>query len=244
MTDLYRQQWEALGADDPYWAVLTDPSKKDGGWNKVDFFQTGIDEIESLLKKTSHLGIQLRFELALDYGCGVGRLSRALSTSFRRVLGVDISDAMLSEARSANAGFDNIQFLRNDGGSLPFVADGTIDLVYSNIALQHSPRKNQRILIKEFCRILRPGGALIFQTPSHPNLGTVNGFLHFLLGNRILNIARRIKHGKTRIMEMHTIRKDEVLKLLTEEGMAILEAERYDPAGTAFINYRYFSIKG
>jgi ubiquinone/menaquinone biosynthesis C-methylase UbiE len=244
MTDRYRQQWEALGADDPYWAVLTDPSKKNGGWNKDEFFQTGIDEIEGLLKKISRLGIQLRFELALDYGCGVGRLSRALSTSFQRVLGVDIADAMLAEARSANAGFANIRFMRNNGVSLTDVAEGTVDFLYSNIVLQHSPRKNQRVLITEFCRVLRLGGTLIFQTPSHPNLRNLNGLIHFLLSNSILNIARRIRYGKTRIMEMHTIRKEEVLKLLREEGMTVFEAEKHDSAETAFISYRYFAVKG
>ncbi len=44
-------------------------------------------------------------------------------------------------------------------------------------------------------------------------------------------------------MEMHTIRKDEILKLLREEGMSILEAERYDFPGPTFISYRYFAIK-
>jgi ubiquinone/menaquinone biosynthesis C-methylase UbiE len=243
MIDRYRQQWEALGTNDPYWAVLTDPGKKAGRWNKAEFFQTGIDEIGSLLKKISRLGIQPRFELALDYGCGVGRLSRALSTSFERVLGIDISDAMLSEARSANAGFDNIQFLRNNGASLSGIAAETVDFIYSNIVLQHSPRKIQRVLIREFCRVLRPGAILVFQTPSHQNMGTVNGFLHLLLSNRILNMARRIRYGKGHVMEVHTIRKDEVLELLAKEGMSVLETERHDSAGPAFISFRYFAIK-
>ena len=206
MTDRYRQQWEALGTNDPYWAVLTDPRKKDGRWNKEEFFQTGINEIDSLLERTSRLGIQLGFELALDYGCGVGRLSRALSTLFQRVLGIDISEAMLSEARSANAELNNIQFLRNKGSSLASVRDGTVDFIYSNIVLQHSPRKNQCLLIREFCRVLRPGATLIFQTPSHQNMGTINGFLHLVLGNRVLNIVRRIRYGKGRVMELHAIR--------------------------------------
>jgi ubiquinone/menaquinone biosynthesis C-methylase UbiE len=243
MTGRHRQQWELLGAHDPYWAVLSDPTKKNGRWSKTEFFQTGIDEINILLQKTSRRGIRLRFELALDYGCGVGRLSRALSTSFQRVLGVDISDSMLSEARSVNSAFPNIQFLRNNGDSLAGVADGTVDFVYSNIVLQHSPRKTQCLLIKEFCRVLRPGGTLIFQTPSHQNLGKVKGLFHFLLGNNILNILRRIVYGRTRVMEMHTIRKEDVLELLREEGLAVHEVERYDSAGSSFISYRYFATK-
>ena len=244
MTERYRKQWEALGTNDPYWAVLADPRKKDGRWNKAEFFQTGIDEIDSLLIKISRLGMQLKFELAIDYGCGVGRLSRALSTSFQHVLGIDISDSMLSEARSANTGFDNIQFLRNNGDSLSGVADETVEFIYSNIVLQHSPRKIQRLLIREFCRVLRPGATLIFQTPSHPNMGTISGFLYLMLSNRILNIARRIWFGKGHVFEVHTIRKDEVLKLLRNEGLSVLEAERDDSAGPTFVSYRYFALKG
>lgn len=79
------------------------------------------------------LGIELRFGLAMDYGCGVGRLSNALSRSFQSVLGVDISSSMLLEARSANSGLDNVQFLHDNGESLTGVADGTVDFIYSDI---------------------------------------------------------------------------------------------------------------
>lgn len=243
MTERHQQQWEALGANDPYWAVLTDPAKKNGRWNKATFFETGVDEVDCLLKKISLLDIELRCELALDYGCGVGRISRALSIPFQHVLGIDFSEAMLAEARIANGGFDNIQFLSNNGNSLPGVADGSVDLVYSNIVLQHTPRKSQRLLIREFCRVLRPGGILVFQTPSHQNMATFSGILHFLLGNRILNVARRIRYGKGRVMEIHTIRKAQVLRLLEERGASVREIERYDSSGTAFVSYRYFAIK-
>lgn len=244
MTDRYRKQWEALGESDPYWAVITDPKKKGAKWNKEEFFQTGSAEIDRVQQKISRLGIQLRHGLALDYGCGVGRLSRSLSSRFQRVIGVDISDAMLKEARSANSEFVNIQFLRNNGQDLTEIADGTVDFIYSNIVLQHSPRKIQRLLIREFCRALCPGGILVFQTPSHSNPGTFKGIIHRFLGNPFLNVVRKIKYGKNCVMELHTLRKDEVLKLLSELGMSVLEIERYDSAGTAFVNYMYFAVKG
>lgn len=243
MTDRHRQQWEALGGNDPYWAVLTNPKKKGGRWNKEDFFQTGIDEINGVLAKISRLGIQLRFGVALDYGCGVGRLSQALASSFERVVGIDFSEAMLVEARSAHGQFTNIQFLRNSGESLIEVANGTVDFVYSNIVLQHIPRKQQGLLIREFCRVLRPGAALVFQTPSHPNMATIKGYVQLLFGNRVLNIARKMIYGKGHVMELHTLRRNEVLKILSEEGMSVREAERYDSAGNAFISYRYYAIK-
>ncbi|MBL0143203.1 MAG: methyltransferase domain-containing protein [Betaproteobacteria bacterium] len=243
MTDRCRQQWEALGANDPYWAVLTDPAKKGGRWDKEEFFQTGIDEIDGLLEKLSRLRIQPGSGLALDYGCGVGRLSRALAMKFRHVVGVDISEAMLSVARSENAGFPNIRFLRNDGRSLADIDDGTVDFIYSVIALQHAPRTTQQSLIREFCRVLRPGGTLVFQTPSHPDARTVHGLLHILLGNRVLNLARRLRYGRGHVMEMHTNRREEVLRLLGEKGMSVVEVERYDFSGAAFVSYRYFATR-
>lgn len=239
----HRQQWETLGTDDPYWAVLSESAKQHGGWDKEEFFQTGVDEIRYVLAQVSTLGVEHRFGIALDYGCGVGRLSRALSASFERVVGVDISEAMLTEARAANSNFHNIQFVRNGGKKLPDVADDSIDFIYSNIALQHSPRASQSSVLKEFCRVLRPGGALVFQTPSHQNLTTIKGFLHLLLGNRILNLARTIKYGKRRVMEMHTFAKHEVLELLRKDGLTIVKVERYDAAGDAFVGFLYFATK-
>ncbi|MGF6918940.1 class I SAM-dependent methyltransferase [Paraburkholderia sp. 40] len=243
MNNRIRQQWEALGSDDPYWAVLSHPEKQHGGWNKDEFFRTGTDEIADALAKASSLEVRLRFDVALDYGCGVGRLSRALSPSFQRVIGIDISDAMLAEARSANTSFDNIQFVRNSGNALPSIGDGEIDFIYCNIVLQHSPRKTQRSLLGEFSRVLRPGGLLIFQTPAHQNLMTLKGLLHFLLGNHVLNIGRTLKYGKARVMEMHTFPKSDVLKTLDEAGASVLKVERFDCAGRSFISYVYFVTK-
>jgi hypothetical protein len=42
-----RRHWERLGRRDPYWAVLTDPDKRGGGWNIDDFFRSGVDEIDA-----------------------------------------------------------------------------------------------------------------------------------------------------------------------------------------------------
>lgn len=241
--DRYSRQWEALGADDPYWAVLTDPRRKDGGWDKAEFFQTGVAEIGRVLKTLSRLGIAPRFGLALDYGCGVGRLSRALSQRFQRVLGVDIAEAMLAEARTAHAECPNIEFVRNSGDDLAGIDDASVDFIYSNIVLQHAPRTSQRLLIAEFCRVLGAGGVLVFQVPAHPNLRTANGLLHALAGNRLLNVARRLRYGRRGVMEMHTMAKHEVLDLLSAGGMTLVEAERSNASGSAFVGYRYFAVK-
>jgi ubiquinone/menaquinone biosynthesis C-methylase UbiE len=102
------------------------------------------------LKKISELGIALERGLALDYGCGVGRLSRALASRFERVDGVDMSELMLKEARDVNRSYTNLSFLRNNGHDLNLVDTGTVNFIYSHIALQHSPNGDQQSVISEF----------------------------------------------------------------------------------------------
>ncbi|WP_418316411.1 class I SAM-dependent methyltransferase [Piscinibacter sakaiensis] len=243
MTNRYRKQWEALAADDPFWAVLTDPRMKGGKWDSAAFFQTGTDEIGQLVRDVSELGIEVTPGIALDYGCGVGRLSRALSKAFAQVIAVDISETMLARARIEHASFTNIRFIRGNGNDLHSVGDASIDFVYSNIVLQHAPQATQRALIAEFCRVLRPGGALVFQTPSHPHLNSLNGIVHRLAGNRVLNLARRLKYGRAGVMEMHTFRRGRVVELLRRTGMQLISVQRDDAAGGVFASYRYFAVK-
>jgi len=243
MVDKFKKQWETLGKEDPYWAVLSDPEKQGGRWSEEDFFQTGEDEIKSLLARISQLGLTPSFAVALDYGCGVGRLSRALSGSFERVIGVDISQAMLAEAQSVNQAYDNIQFLHNDGRSLQGIRGETVDFIYCNLVLQHSPRTVQASIIREFCRVLRPEGGLVFQTASTQNKKTIGGMAHYCFGNLANKIVTRIRYGDKYVMEMHTIKKPEVLKILEESKMKLVAVEQCDFAGDVFISHRYYTVK-
>ena len=243
MSDRIREQWEALGASDPYWAVLTHADKKGGRWDKAAFFATGVAEIDGIEQRLAELAASPDRNLALDYGCGVGRLTRALAARFERVIGVDISQAMLDEARRANHEVANIEFVRGNGRDLAGVADASIDFLYSNIVLQHSSPDHQRSIIREFCRVMSPRGVLVFQTPSYANYRTVQGVLHAVLGNRVLNLARRFVYGKRGVMELHTLDKAEVLTLLQVGRMRLLEAQRYDSAGPAFVGHMYFTTR-
>ncbi|MFA7605105.1 MAG: methyltransferase domain-containing protein [Rhodocyclaceae bacterium] len=137
MKEKYREQWEKLGSDDPYWAVLTDPNKKGGKWSAEEFFKTGKEEIEDILSRLSKLGINPGRGVALDFGCGVGRLSRALAREFQKVIALDISSSMLKEARKVNYGIENIEFTHNTSEYLKTIPESSIDFLYSNIVLQH-----------------------------------------------------------------------------------------------------------
>ena len=239
----FKKQWESLGSTDPYWAVLASPSKMNRKWDKDVFFQTGVREISAVLDKVSGFGVGLNFGLALDYGCGVGRLCRALSSSFEKVIGVDFSSSMLTEAKAVNDKFKNIQFVQNSGKDISHVAEHSVDFLYSNIALQHAETGVQLLLLKEFIRVLQPGAVLVVQTPSHPNIRTLSGLVHLFLGNPIVNLAKMVLFGPGRVMEMHTVKKQKVINLFETEQMSILDIEKNNLAGKAFISYTYYAQK-
>jgi ubiquinone/menaquinone biosynthesis C-methylase UbiE len=190
------------------------------------------------------MGVDVRFGTALDFGCGVGRLTRALSDRFERVVGVDISASMLEEARAQHRDLLNLELLHNLATDLGPVPSDTIDLVYSNIVLQHMPARRQVAFIGEFCRVLRPGGVAVFQTPSHQDRGTLTGWIHLLVGNRPLNIARRVLHGRHGVMEIHVLPRRKVLETLAMSRMSVVEIEPYAATGRGFVSFRYYAVKG
>ena len=94
----HRQDWEHLAEIDPLWAVLTLRGRKGGRWDVDEFFATGEAEVGHVISIAETLGRPARAERALDFGCGVGRLTRALGARFESALGVDISAGMVDQA--------------------------------------------------------------------------------------------------------------------------------------------------
>jgi ubiquinone/menaquinone biosynthesis C-methylase UbiE len=161
-----KEYWEELAKLDPCWAILSVPDKQFGRWNLKEFFQTGDQEVLGLVESARRLGYGGR-DVALDFGCGIGRLSRALSKHFNRCVGVDISEEMIRKARELNGDIANCQFVLNASAQLEQFQGNQFDLIYTNIVLQHVPTKAAILrYVGEFVRILKPKGLLVMQIPS------------------------------------------------------------------------------
>ena len=96
----------------------------------------------------------------VDIGCGAGFDSQFAARFVGpqgRVVGVDLSEEMLAEARqgAAVAGLDNVEFRRGLAEALP-VEPGWADLVISNGVLNLAACKPSAF--REVARVLRPGG--------------------------------------------------------------------------------------
>jgi SAM-dependent methyltransferase len=163
-----RDSWNELAAKDAFQAVLTRSGAARQQWDPDAFFRTGLDEVEFMLHRVAALGVTPGRARALDFGCGLGRVTQALCRHFQRVDGVDIAAAMIERARSFNRFADRCTYHLNEAGDLRLFADSTFDFVYSNITLQHIEPEYSRRYIEEFFRVLRPGGVAVFQVPAGP----------------------------------------------------------------------------
>jgi ubiquinone/menaquinone biosynthesis C-methylase UbiE len=93
-------------------------------------------------------------------------VTRALAGRFDRVVGVDISTEMLTQARELNASTTNVEFVHNTVADLAFVGDRRFDLVYSRHVLQHLPDRDLAgVYLSEMVRIVRPGGLVLAHLP-------------------------------------------------------------------------------
>jgi 2-polyprenyl-3-methyl-5-hydroxy-6-metoxy-1,4-benzoquinol methylase len=178
-----KENWQSLGNDDPLWAILSDPRAKGGRWSLVDFFKAGEVEIDRVFKWIQEHGVrELRFGRALDFGCGAGRLTRALATRLGRCTGVDVAASMIETARKLEPPA-NCEFVLNERPDLSVFPDRSFDFVYSSIVLQHIPYPYSVDYISEFCRLLTPGGLMVFQIPIDR---------HVPLAGRLAELKRRV----------------------------------------------------
>ena len=76
----------------------------------------------------------------LDFGCGVGRMTRAFASFFDSCTGVDVSENIVAFAREYNADVSHCEFVTNKSVVLPF-ADRNFDFIFSVLVLQHLPTK-------------------------------------------------------------------------------------------------------
>ena len=109
-----KENWERLAQRDAMWAILSNPSKKGRKWDPVAFFESGEAAINHLLSEATATGVPLRRGTALDFGCGLGRLTQALCIHFAKCYGVDISSTMIAEAGRYNRFGAACEYVLND----------------------------------------------------------------------------------------------------------------------------------
>lgn len=160
-----KKLWELLSEFDPMWAILTADEKKGGKWHSDEFFEHGKSEVRALLSDFTSFGLTPGKKSVMDFGCGIGRLTQAFSEHFQQCVGVDISYQMITKARELNRFPDRCQYVVNETVDLRQLQDNSFDIVYSNMVLQHIAPSLSRGYIKEFVRVAKLDGIIVFQMP-------------------------------------------------------------------------------
>src|SRR5687768_3754620 len=156
------RDWESLGTTDPYWAVVTDDRYRFHNLtaeNIAQFFATGERDVANVFAAIGkHITPDFAPARTLDFGCGVGRLAIPLAARCGEVVGADVSEAMLAEARfnAERRNASNVFFVRSDD-ALSQVA-GKFDFVHSYIVLQHVPVSRGERITRRLIELLAPGG--------------------------------------------------------------------------------------
>jgi SAM-dependent methyltransferase len=177
------RNWEALGDTDPLFGVLSDPAKYGGKWDVDEFFASGRAHVQKLWRTLDDARATCARGACLDFGCGVGRLTFALAESFARTVGVDVARPMIAAARRYQRPHDGCEFVVNDAPDLKQFPNATFDLVHSCLALQHIPAEVSLQYIREFFRVCRPGGLIVFQLPAETRSDEVVSAMHALPEN-------------------------------------------------------------
>lgn len=214
-----RRDWTRLGSTEPLWAVCVDPDKRNGGWDDDEFLASGRAEIDPAMVRLKELGIHPGGGRALDFGCGAGRLSNALATHFDEVVGVDISEPMLTEARRLDRSDGRITFRLNERPDLSSFDDNTFDLVYTDLVLQHLPPELAESYVREFARITRAGGVLVLGVPESERR-TFKGMVFRHVPWPLVALAQRVILRYPAPMRMHTLRTERLAALLPEGRFA------------------------
>ena len=243
MKDRHADDWEELARREPYFAVLTDEGFLGvAGDSKATaaFFETGEADIVSLLAGiASLLGREPVLTAALDFGCGVGRLTLPLARRAERVVGCDIAPTMLEHARAnaARAGLTNTTFVTSSE-----LGPGPFTFICSLLVLQHIPPAAGYAAIRTLLTALAPGCiAALHVTFARPG-GNLRRLARWARGrsplvHRVTGLVRQEKRDLP-YMQMNEYDETAVLRIAEAAGAPVVgrfPTQHGDTAGAVLV---------
>jgi 2-polyprenyl-3-methyl-5-hydroxy-6-metoxy-1,4-benzoquinol methylase len=228
MFDRIGAAWKRFGETEPHWSVLTvDDFRQDKLAANIDaFYASGPADIGVHANFLKRAGLPTRFAKAMDFGCGVGRLTLALAPHADQVVGIDISPPhlKLAEERRAQTGVANVTF-----ESIASVDDldryGGFDFVLSRIVLQHNPPPVMAAIYRKLLAALAPGGVSIVQMPTH------------MRGQRF-STADYLANAQPD-MEMNALPQKVIFEIIERSGCRPLEVREDGAAGEEGLSHSF-----
>ena len=142
--------WDAI-ASRPDWRQYILPKRTDDEFEQEGKLQA--DDIRRLFPISGGT--------VIEYGCGIGRISKHLSAHADRMVGLDICSAFLERARERDAASE---YILADA----FKEESVADLVYSVSVMQHNTLENRQRAVASIRGMLKPGGTCLITFASGP----------------------------------------------------------------------------
>jgi ubiquinone/menaquinone biosynthesis C-methylase UbiE len=166
----------------------------------------------------------------LDLGCGPASLHERWSKlpEPARLVGVDISPAMVNKARSR---FPDSEFVVARAHELPF-ADGSFDLVIASSVLHHIPDDHLESALQEIARVLDEHGRLVGREPVQTSWGREPGWFSGALmtfRHLVFRLTRSREYPEPELGEHHHVFEELVLTSALSTEFHVSCAERRLP---------------
>lgn len=223
--------YDRAGQTNPYFGVVTLNRFLSANLDAAglrEFFASGEEHVARVLAAIrAHLAADFKPRRALDFGCGVGRILIPLAREAGQAVGVDVSDAMLAEAKRncRERNLDYVSFVKSDDRLS--CLEGTFDLIHSLIVFQHIAPRRVEVLVRGLLAHLEPGGvgALHFTTRLRLRRRIANRLKKTLPPvNIAVNLYRR-RPWNLGLIEMNSFPLHRVIGLLAEAGILSIYAD-------------------
>jgi SAM-dependent methyltransferase len=208
------QTWTAIGREEPHWSVLSSEAFKSENieQNSGRFYESGADDAHLVMAILARCGLSsVDLPRAVEYGCGVGRVTSYLADAFSELVGIDISESHLALAkeRVTRNGCNNVRLVLARAPDFGMVAP--FDLWFSYIVLQHNPPPIIALVLRKMFSLLAPGGVAIFQVTTY-----LPGY-HF-------SVAEYLGAPMAGTIEVHCLPQQVIFQLAHDSGCVPLEA--------------------
>ena len=230
-TDL---DWNIIAEHQPYFGVLANERYLAANLTPEaidEFYSTGRSDIEYVVDTLKRVvGRRFSPNVALDFGCGVGRLSFAMAAHAKRVIGVDVAKDMLRIAneQATKRRVHNVEF----SPTLPVQG---VDWISSLIVFQHIPPERGYDLLQRLLDRLNPGGYVsvqisFFRDPRH-TAEIVRDLHDYRYDGRAIELMTEPPTDHPGSMSMYDYDMNRVLRVLYLAGIESVLTEHTDHAG-------------
>ncbi|XP_078507150.1 putative methyltransferase DDB_G0268948 [Lissotriton helveticus] len=184
------------------------------------------------------------YELAVDVGCGSGQSTNVLAAHFQKVVGIDISEAQIQEAKCVGSP-PNVSFLVAAAEKMPF-EDSSVDLITASVAAHWF---NMKEFMTEVDRLLKPNGCLAlyclhvhadiyYKDCSQSASDAFNEALDFLMTKHSAGKRHEFQSEYKEIFDaVHFAEKTRVTKILKKLTMSVEELMRLMESTCMYQNF-------